>query len=386
MLTKIYGRTGHAVSAVGFGGMRFDLQQPEADNVALVRYAFDQGVTYFDTAPGYCDDKSETIMGKAFAEMAGQRERFFVSTKGMPVTFDTADKAIEAVKASLNVLQVETIDFYHIWCIRRPEQYDLAMRPGGQYEGLLKCREQGLIRHIVLSSHLQGERLTPILEDGKVEGVLLGVNLLNFPYRWSAVTRAHELGLGVAAMNPLAGGTIPQHEDKLGFLAEPGETPTEAALRFCLSCPQITVTLNGFSRREHVDVACRVAGRSQPFTAADIERIRRQLSEKMDALCTACGYCLAACPQGIPISAYLQYYNNKLLGVNDEEKLIRQMKGALEWGYLVDRPGEAADCTRCGRCEQACTQHLDIMARLAELARWQKQALAENNQNQDDEE
>ncbi len=95
MLYKEYGKTGKKVSAVGFGGMRFDMDKSIEENAELVRYANAKGINYFDTAPGYCNDKSEEIFGEAFKDMPGQ---FYVSTKGMPTTYDTADKAYEAVK------------------------------------------------------------------------------------------------------------------------------------------------------------------------------------------------------------------------------------------------------------------------------------------------
>ena len=62
MWTKPYGNTGKNISAIGFGGMRFS--EPEnIDKMAeIVRHAYQRGVTYFDTAPGYCKDKSELIM------------------------------------------------------------------------------------------------------------------------------------------------------------------------------------------------------------------------------------------------------------------------------------------------------------------------------------
>ncbi len=63
------------------------------------------------------------------------------------------------------------------------EHYELAMRPGGQYEGLLKCKEEGLIDHIVFSSHQPGDEVIDILSENKFEGVTMGINILNFPYR-----------------------------------------------------------------------------------------------------------------------------------------------------------------------------------------------------------
>jgi hypothetical protein len=70
-------------------------------------------------------------------------------------------------------------------------------------EGLLECKEEGLIDHIVFSSHQPGTEIKHILEEGKMEGVLLGINILNFPYRWDGVMAAYQKGYGVVAMNPL---------------------------------------------------------------------------------------------------------------------------------------------------------------------------------------
>lgn len=367
MLHKPYGSTGRQVSAVGFGGMRFDTSRPMEANAELVRYACSQGVTYFDTAPGYCNDQSEAIMGMAFRDMPGP---FTVSTKAMPVFADTAAKAREAVLQSLDRLGVPKIDFYHIWCLRKMEHYALAMRPGGQYEGLLQCKEDGLIGHIVCSSHQPGHEIKTMLDDGKLEGVLLGMNILNFPYRWEGVETAYARGYGVVAMNPLGGGVIPQHEEQFRFLAEEGETPTEAALRFIISCPQVSVALVGFSNTAEVDTACRIADRARPFTDADLARVRAHLSANMNAVCTACGYC-KDCPRDIPIPAYMQFYNQKQMFNVPDEEMINRLGGDLGWGMLAARHAAASDCIQCRQCEEACTQHLPIIDRLAELSAWE---------------
>lgn len=372
MIYKTYGKTGLRVSAVGFGGMRFDLKQSRQANAGLLRYAVDQGINYLDTAPGYCEDQSEDIFGLAISQMAGQRDSLYVSTKGMPEEFDTADKAMAQVEKSLTRLTTDYIDFYHVWCIRQWDQYELAMKPGGQYEGLLKCKEQGKIKHIVVSTHLRGPGVQDLVGNNEFEGVLLGVNILNFLYRWEGVQAAHKAGLGVVAMNPLAGGIIPQNEKSLAFLAGEGETPTQAALRFCMSCPQITITLNGFTTKEHVDMASKVADKAAPFTDEDIERIRRHVTEKMDKLCTGCGYCMGRCPVDIPISNFMQYYNEKLLMNKTEEEMAKQLDFQQKWQLLADRKANAADCVQCGRCEMACTQHLDIINRLGEIAKWEQ--------------
>lgn len=90
MIYKEYGKTGKKVSAVGFGGMRFDISKSKEENAELLRYANSRGINYFDTAPYYCKDQSEDIFGIAFKNMPND---FYVSTKGTPKDFNTAKKS-----------------------------------------------------------------------------------------------------------------------------------------------------------------------------------------------------------------------------------------------------------------------------------------------------
>ena len=83
--------------------------------------------------------------------------------------------------------------------------YELAMKKNGQYEGLLKCKEQGLIDNICVSTHLPAPKVRKIIETGNFPGVLLGINILNFMFRWDGVRAAYDAGLGVVTMNPPAG-------------------------------------------------------------------------------------------------------------------------------------------------------------------------------------
>jgi predicted aldo/keto reductase-like oxidoreductase len=367
-----YGKTGAKVSAVGFGGMRFDKSKSNEENAQLLLYAQSKGINFFDTAPGYCNGMSEVIFGIALKQMKDSRDSYYVSTKGgVPRTPNGADRARSAVEKSLKRLNVKRIDFYHIWCIRRMDQYERAMKKGGQYEGLMRCKEEGLIGHIVISTHLPGPQVKEIIQKNEFEGILLGVNMLNFPYRWEGVQVAYDAQLGVVAMNPLSGGLIPQHEKELAFLADGNETPTQAALRFCINCPQITVTLVGFSTKEHIDIACSATDSYKSFTNEEIARIRAHVSESMNSVCTGCGYCVKCCPQKVPVANYMQAYNERPLFNRSNKEMLRKME-LYRWSLLADRLVNASDCIECGACEEVCTQHLNIIERLKEIAAWER--------------
>jgi uncharacterized protein len=372
MIYKQFGKTGKKVSAVGFGGMRFDTNLANSKNADLLHYAFEKGINYFDTAPDYCKDQSMDIFGLALPHLP--RDKFFVTSKCMPTAVKSASEARKAVENDLRRLHLDKIDFFHVWCIRNIDQYHLAMKKGGQYEALQKCKAEGLIDHIVVSTHLSGPDTVKIVERKEFDGVLLGVSAINFPYRWQGVQAAYDSGMGVVAMNPLVGGLIPKNEDRFKFLASKDKTPTEAALRFCISCPQITVTLNGFTTTGQIDMACKVADKAKPFTQKDIDAFKTHISGGMNELCTGCGYCLDLCPVNILVPSYMQFYNEISLRKPTKEKLLDAVRFHHGWGFLASSAVRADACLQCGRCEQACTQHISIVERLKEIAEWEKEA------------
>src|SRR5260370_39116323 len=75
------GRSGPAVSAVGFGAMSLaGVYGPadDAESVKTVRRALDLGVTLLDTADIYGDGRSERLVGEA---IRGRRGEVVVATK-----------------------------------------------------------------------------------------------------------------------------------------------------------------------------------------------------------------------------------------------------------------------------------------------------------------
>ncbi len=73
MYYKQYGNTDMKVSAIGMGCMRYDSDDVKSGNLEkcaeVALYAHEKGINYFDTAPFYCDDKSEIITGIALSQL-----------------------------------------------------------------------------------------------------------------------------------------------------------------------------------------------------------------------------------------------------------------------------------------------------------------------------
>jgi hypothetical protein len=356
MWKKTYGKTGEAVSVIGFGAMRFARPQDRDGSAEVVRHAHAKGINYFDTAPYYCDDLSEEICGQALATLP--RDSFYLSTKCSEAD---GGKLRASLERSLTRLRVSRIDFFHIWCLLRPG--DLPQRiAGGALAAAVRAREEGLIRHLVVSTHLNGEDIATVLASGHFEGVTLGYNVLNFPFRAKALEAARRHEVGVVTMNPLGGGLIPRNAARLAFILGPQDrSVVQAAIRFNVSQPAITAALVGFSNKAEVDEAVAAVEDFTPYPREHIERVQAQLATGFDGFCTGCGYCLP-CPANLEIPKWMDVYNQRILEGGDDA-----MSNRLKWHWNL-APDLAASCLQCGDCESACTQHLPIRERLAAIA------------------
>ena len=356
MWTKPYGKTGVDVSVIAFGGMRFPHPADLDASAAVVRYAHARGINYFDTAPFYCDDKSEEIMGHAFRTLP--RSSFYVSTKcGSP----DGDELRASLERSLKRLQVDCIDFFHIWCLLRPDQLEERIRRGA-IGAAQKAREEGLIKHLVVSSHLGGEDNATVLDSGLFEGITIGYNALNFPFRVKTLDAAARHNVGVVTMNPLGGGLIPRNAERLAFLKGPLDRDVvQAAIRFNISQPAITAALVGFSSEREVDEAVAAVEDFAPYPAAHIEQVKANIGASFEGFCTGCGYCLP-CPAEVQIPKMMDAFNAKILDGSNGAITDR-----LKWHWGL-APDAAAACIDCGACETVCTQHLPIRDRLKAIA------------------
>ncbi len=357
MIYRNYGKTGKSVSAVGFGGMRFESVDDRDTCVDMMVRAAEGGINYFDTAPKYFGTRSEEAFGAGLAELRRRQLPYYLSTK----TFESDESAIRReIDGQLTRLGVDHIDFYHIWCITNLDNWR-ERKANGVLDAFRKLKDEGLIRHICVSSHLIGDQINELLMENVFEGVLFGYSAYNFATRQKAfdAIRAHDLGCVV--MNPLGGGLIPNNPDLFSFVkTQENEGVVEAALRFLFAHREISVSLVGFGTSDHVDQAIAAVDGYQPISEAKLDAIKARASASFDGICTGCQYC-DGCPEEIPIPKLMDAYNQKLLH-GDYESLLNRLK----WHWNIPAE-EAAKCIECGQCEEACTQHLDITGRLKEI-------------------
>ena len=141
MRTITLGSTGIVTPQNAFGALPIQ-RISEQDAVALLRRAFEGGMTFFDTARAYSD--SEQKVGAAFSSM---RDKIVLATKTGAQTAEGFRKDLET---SLRTLKTDYIDIYQF---HNPA---FCPKPGGEdglYDAALEAKKQGKIRHISITNH-----------------------------------------------------------------------------------------------------------------------------------------------------------------------------------------------------------------------------------------
>ncbi|ROQ15853.1 aryl-alcohol dehydrogenase-like predicted oxidoreductase [Rathayibacter sp. PhB93] len=208
METRIFGRTGAPVSAVGLGTWQLGADWgdvAESDALAILDAAAESGVTLFDTADVYGDGRSERTIGawRAAHPDAG----VFVATKmGRRVEQIPANYVLDNFRAwtdrSRSNLGVDTLDLVQLHCPPTSVYSDDAV-----FDALDTLVDEGAIAHYGVSVERTEEALTAIARPN-VASVQIILNAFRLKPLDAVLPAAREAGVGILARVPLASGLL----------------------------------------------------------------------------------------------------------------------------------------------------------------------------------
>lgn len=139
-----FGRTGHMSTRTIFGAAALSrVTQEEADRTLELLLTY--GVNHIDTAASYGD--AELRIGPW---MAQYRQQFFLATKTGRRTYQ---EARDEFHRSLERLRVDRVDLLQLHNLVDPQEWEVAMGPGGALEAAVEAREQGLVRFLGVTGH-----------------------------------------------------------------------------------------------------------------------------------------------------------------------------------------------------------------------------------------
>ena len=231
-----------------------------------------------------------------------------------------------------------------------------------QFRFLREKKAEGTAKRIGFSYHDSAALLDRILmAHPEVDVVQLQINYLDWDSAGIESRKCYETcirhGKKVIVMEPVKGGTLavlPPEAEKLLCAVHPDWTPSAWALRFVQSLPEVEICLSG------MNAVTQVEENLQPFDPLGERELDclRQVCGIIEAqtavACTDCRYCVAHCPQQIPIPDCFKMFNEATRYPKDNWK-IRPAYRQL----TADR-GKASDCIGCRSCVKHCPQKLEI--------------------------
>lgn len=332
------GNTGIKVPDVSCGAISFF--EPN-----VLRYAYDLGVTYFDTAESYMRTKSESFIGEALKDM---RDKVTITTKHGLRANVKKNQIIERVEASLKRLQSDYIDIAMIHGLS-----DLSMLDNEEIQAAYaQLKKDGKIRFTGFSTHNAKVTLKQALENDFVQVVLVIYSHDEGKEIEPLIAQVHKKGIGTVAMKIFAGG---KHGNLKSLISQEVSYP-QAAIRWVLSNPNINTCIPTMSSYSHVEDY--VAASGKPLNRADLDVIAEYQRQTKDQYCrVSCQECLESCPQNVAINDVLRFK----MYFED----YRMEKEAMRYYGELKENQKPLHCGSCsGYCENACHHKLKVKEKL----------------------
>jgi predicted aldo/keto reductase-like oxidoreductase len=349
VITRTLGKTGLKVPVISFGVMR-------ADNPALCKAAFENGITLFDTAHVYQNGNNETMLGNLFKEIP--RKSFILETKvkpagvgrdGKPTDQTTADDFMQKFNLSLTRLQMDYVDILYIHDISNPEL--LNYKP--IISAVEKLKKQGKVKYIGFSTHNNMAGVISAAAEMSTWDVILttyNFKIENIAEMNAALRKANQAGIGIVAMKTMAGG---------GFLDKEKTKPinASAALKWALSNNDVHTAIPGMTTFDHLDTNLKVL--------ADLNMSEEEKKDLLLAVseqgmfCTGCNNCLKSCPVNLPVPdlmrAYMYAYGYSSL--------------PMAYNLLGELGAGSTPCINCESCPIECTKKFNIREKITDVSR-----------------
>ncbi len=396
---RTLGRTGWRVSDVGMGTVPL-----RESNV--VRYAYDKGVNYFDTAEGYGRGAAERAIGEAMQHM--DRDKIFIASKGRIGNDDTAEQIVDRVRGSLERLRTDYVDAYGIHLASTVE----VLSHPGYHAAMDQLKAEGRVRFTGVSYHGPGrpdqasmaDVLVAAAEDGRFDLMLLVYNFLNHDEgdRIIAACKANNVGTtamktapGVLRWQPVDPDNLTEQQERYvermtgrgqsresaierlearaqrqkdlydrtrpfveqyGLLTE--EQLRLGSIHWVLQNSDMHTACIAFTDFDLIDKVVPLSGTQ--LGAAESRMLEDCRLALNDQYCRhGCAACSGSCPYDVPVSTvmrYAYYYEGQ-----GTEKYAMKLYAELEGK-------DAAACADCaGDCAGACPFGIDIQPNMLQV-------------------
>lgn len=361
--------TGIKTKKLGFGLMRLPTKAGLIDLKELrqmVDTFMEAGFNYFDTAHPYMALRSEGAIRKALVKRY-PREAFYLVNKLTSNFFLNENQIRPFFNSQLKACGVEYFDVYLAHSLNR-DNYE-KFKKCNAFNVCKELKNEGKIKHFGISFHDRAEVLEKILsEQPDIEIVQLQLNYLDYDDPSVEGGKCYEVARrfnkDIVIMEPVKGGSLanPPEEGKKAFDELGDASYASYAIRYTAGFEGVLTVLSGMGNMAMMKDNISYMKDFTPLSEKENLAVMKSVAafRGLNLIqCTDCRYCLDVCPKNIPIPDYFACLNAK-----------KQFKGwnpSMYYRRVSATKPKPDECIKCGKCEKACPQHLEIRELLKEV-------------------
>lgn len=356
----------------GFGCMRLPMNGEDVDIAQMnemVDTYLDNGFNYFDTAHGYLQGKSELALKECLTRRYA-RDKYILTNKLTNIYFKKEEDIRPFFENQLIWCGVDYFDYY-LMHAQVAESFKF-FKECNAYETAFALKAEGKVKHVGISFHDRAEVLEQILtEYPDTEVVQIQFNYADYEDPAVESRKCYEVcrkyNKPVLVMEPVKGGNLvnlPEDAKKILDDLHNG-SPASFAIRFAAGFEGIEMVLSGMSSLEQMQDNISFMKEFEPLSEKELEAVSKvqEILHNMNLIpCTACRYCTDECPKNISIPDLFACMNTK--------NMYHDWNADYYYSEVhTKNNGKASDCIKCGKCEKACPQHIQIRDLLAQVAK-----------------
>jgi aryl-alcohol dehydrogenase-like predicted oxidoreductase len=270
MNLRSLGSTGISVSEIGLGAWQLGnpawAMHDTGEALRIVQTALDDGCNFFDTAPGYGEGRSESILGNA---LAPHRDRVVLCSKFGHTADGGSDFSAAAVRPALEAsLRRLRTDYLDVYLLHNPPRELIDGTAPEVCDDLEKLKTEGKLRAYGVSLDWR-EELDLVLTHTRSTAVEVLFNAFHQD-PLASFARAREQGVGIIVKVPLDSGWLSGryradstfHDirdrwtpdviarraalvEEFAALLPPGLSIPHAALQYILAQPEVSTVIPG---------------------------------------------------------------------------------------------------------------------------------------------
>lgn len=261
-----FGRTEELVPLLGLGTAPAGFALSDREAAQLYHAALDQGVTYFDTAPGYKNAQKQLAQ-----VLPARRDEVFLATKAW---CSTGREALEIHRQNLADLRLPYVDLLYAHCVGSFE-VDELLAPDGIFAGLREARRLGMTRYIGFTAHHRPARAALLLKELEdLDAVMLAMNYVDrhtYGFEESVLPLARSRDLGIACTKVFGGARNMDYEnEKVSHL---GARDHHSAIRYAMGLPGVATAVIGMFNLQELEQCLNWARHWRPLEELEETRL-----------------------------------------------------------------------------------------------------------------